>query len=213
MTITTSAPQSDVLAGYCDACQNGQHSMCSRGRCACPAKIHASPAVDASLCGYCRARKHRACTRADCGCTQGLHPKRATPGRDASPLADVRDRARASAPPAPAPTTSAPAAKTAAAKVEPVWELVKAAPAAPPPKPRKPTPAELVKPMLDTIVEAGDRDSWRVALFGTSIAAGHARKALAKAFPEQWAWTSGRDDEGRPAVFVRWLGPATGGDE
>lgn len=67
--------------------------------------------------------------------------------------------------------------------------------------------------MLDTIAAADDRDSWRIALFGTAIAATKARKALAEAFPEEWVWTSARDDEGRPAVFVRWLGPGTGDDE
>lgn len=112
---------------------------------------------------------------------------------------------RPEARPTPAPA-AAPVAKAKPAKVvkpAPVWELVKAAPPAPPPKPKKQTPAELAQPMLEAIVEAGDTDWWRIALFGTPHAAGRAKALLAKEFPEEWEWTSTRDEEGRPAVFVR----------
>lgn len=206
MTLTapaTTEPVRDAKAGYCVRCRNGSHQLCASptDRCGCPYKDHpqrpgpspvaaAPPVPDppapaaSTLCGYCRGRNHKACTSATCSCEGPSHPQR--PG--ATP-----------------PRVGRPAGTTTSAKVEPVWELVKAAPPAPPPK--KPTPAELAQPFLESIVEAGDRDSWRIALFGTAIAATKARKALAEAFPEEWAFTSSRDEEGRPAVFVRWLGP------
>jgi hypothetical protein len=103
----------------------------------------------------------------------------------------------------PAATPSAPVAKTKAAKplkTAPVWELVKAAP---PPTAKKQTPAELAQPLLEAIVEAGDTDWWRIALFGTPHSAGRVKAALEAEFPEEWEWKSARDAEGRPAVFVR----------
>jgi hypothetical protein len=81
-----------------------------------------------------------------------------------------------------------------------VWELVRAAP---PPMAKKQGPADLVLPMLETIAEAEDTDWWRIALFGTPHAAGRVKAVLADAFPEGWEWKSARDDQGRPAVFVR----------
>lgn len=57
--------------------------------------------------------------------------------------------------------------------------------------------------MLETIVEAKDTDWWRIALFGTPHAAGRVKAVLAAEFPDEWEWKSARDDEGRPAVFVR----------
>lgn len=90
-----------------------------------------------------------------------------------------------------------------------MWALVKEEPAPPkPPKPKKVTPADRVQPFLDAIVEAEDTDWHRVALFASGPAAGQIRKSLERAFPEGWDWKAGRDNEGRPAVFVRWLGGA-----
>ena len=115
------------------------------------------------------------------------HPNRPAP-RAAAPAPAVQ----------PAPATKPKPAK--APKTAPVWELVKAAP---PPTAKKQTPAELAQPLLEAVVEADDMDWWRIALFGTPHAAGRVKVALAAEFPEGWEWKSARDDEGRPAVFVR----------
>lgn len=72
-----------------------------------------------------------------------------------------------------------------------------------PPTAKKQSPAELAQPLLEAIVEADDMDWWRIALFGTPHAAGRVKVALAAEFPEGWEWKSARDEEGRPAVFVR----------
>jgi hypothetical protein len=148
----------------------------------------------AGWCSTCRRGSHALCAAPRCECHRmgEDHPNRPEPG--ARPI---------KAAPAPAP-----AAKARAPRTEPVWELVKADPPAPPPKaakPKKLTPAERAQPFLEAIVEDGDLDWHRIALFGTPHAAGRIKAALATEFAEGWEWKSARDDQGRPAVFVRWV--------
>lgn len=140
----------------------------------------------AGFCSNCRQNGHALCASPTCTCIGFAHRNRPSTTRPAA------------APTAPA---AAPKAKSKAAKVQAVWELVKEAPAAPPPK--KLTPAQRAQPFLEAITEAEDGDWHRIALFGTPHAAGRAKAVLAKEFGEGWEWTSGRDSQHRPAVFVR----------
>lgn len=151
----------------------------------------------AGWCSTCRRGAHALCAAPGCECHRmgEAHPNRPEPG--------ARPRA---IPPAPAPASSAKPAKPAKAKkVEPVWELVKEDPPAPPPIPKKLTPAERVQPFLEAIAEADDKDWHRVVIFGTPHAAGRAKAALAKEFADGWEWKAARDSEQRPAVFVRMV--------
>lgn len=155
----------------------------------------------AGWCSPCRRESHALCAAPGCECHRmgEDHPNR--PEARAQP---VRAAAVAPAQSKPAPVKATKA--TRAPRTEPVWELVKADPPAPPPKPEKPkklTPAERAQPLLEAIVEAADKDWHRIALFGSTPNAGRVKTQLAKEFPEGWEWKAARDDEGRPAVFVR----------
>lgn len=138
-------------------------------------------------------------------CRRGAHALCAAPGCECHRMGeDHPNRPEARTAPATAPVAAVPApAKPKATKppkAAPVWELVKATP---PPTAKKQSPAELAQPMLEAILESEDLDWWRIALFGTPHAAGRVKAQLAEEFPEGWEWKSARDDEGRPAVFVR----------
>lgn len=212
MTVTAPQPRTDAKAGYCVRCRNGSHVLCASqpDRCGCPYGEHPNrpepspaaaapdpedserpgPAAQAHTCGYCRNRNHRACRSTTCSCSTGQHPNRHTGSTPATPKPQGRS--------------------------EPVWELSREDPPAPPPKPKKLTPAELAQPLLDAIVATsratGTRDSYRIALFASTYAAGQIRKRLEAAFSaEVWEFSSTRDRKGRPAIFARWIEPK--GDE
>ena len=161
----------------------------------------------AGYCQWCRQGDHGVCASTTCKCTQVVHRNRPGFGRAANggQAAEVRRNGGGSTPSAQPPARGAPTAKKA--KAETVWGLVKEEPA-PKAKPKPPGPADRARPLLDDIIEAGERDWHRIALFATGPAAGQVRKSLERAYPEGWEWKAGRDGEGRPAVFVRWLGGA-----
>ena len=181
------------------------------------------PTAAEAICGYCRGRRHQVCRGGSCTCTKGSHPNRRPapapvapphPQADAlpdaeSPLADVERRAQASA----APASKASTPPKAAAKLrEPVWQLVKADPPAPPaPKPKRLTVVERARPFVEQIVAEGDRDWYRFAIFPSSMAAAQCRARIAKAYPE-FEFKAVRVAEiGQSALYRRWTGKRPAG--
>jgi hypothetical protein len=99
--------------------------------------------------------------------------------------------------------------RSAPAKLtKPVWELVRADPPAPPPKPRRLTSVERARPFLEDILAAGSRDWHRLAIFPTTMGAAQTVGRLRKHYSRvEWEWKAARNpDTGQSAVYVRWLG-------
>lgn len=90
----------------------------------------------------------------------------------------------------------------------PVVQLVKADPPAPPVPPRKPSLAEQVRPLLEEILVAGERDWFRVALFfKTRQAAMNLKRVRESHSKSEWEWRAARLDEvDQSALYVRWVG-------
>jgi hypothetical protein len=159
-------------------------------------EVHADQ--KAGWCTVCRSGNHERCASPPdrCACHGKTHPRRPAAVRIVPP------NGGRSASPRPAAPDKAPRKQ----RTETTWELVKADPPAPKPKPVKPkklSPIERAQPLLEAIAEAGDNDWWRIAICGTPAAAGRIRRVLSKEFPEGWEWKASRDEDDRPAVFVR----------
>jgi hypothetical protein len=165
----------------------------------------------AGYCGMCRRGSHALCASDTCTCTTAIHngrpkfarvaPRSATPAR---PPASSSAASRAS---------GTPAARSPEAKLtEPVWELVRADPPSPPPKPRKLTAVERARPFLELILEAATTDWQRVAIFPTTMGAAQVRARVSKAYSKaEWEWRSAKNpDTGQSALYVRWRGTPSG---
>ena len=208
--------------GWCRDCQGHSHKLCEHPECRCtlgshPKRRHiteppedpladvrarasrvaeraAEPAGSAAaeVCGSCRRSQHTNCTRATCTCPFERHPKR---------------RAAASG-----PEEAKPPAKAAAKLREPVWQLVKAdPPAPPPPKPKRLTVVERARPFVEQLVAEGDRDWHRFAIFPSSMAAAQTKGRVAKAYPE-FVFKAVRVAEiGQSALYGRWTGKRPSG--
>ncbi len=172
----------------------------------------ADPTHDAKagFCRWCRNGQHELCASpaGRCGCPYKEHPSRPA----GSPLDDVRERARASAPPRPKradppATTPPPAAKL----VEPVWALVRAEPPAPPPKPRKLTVVEHARPFVEQLMAEGDHEWHRFAIFPSSMGASQTVGRLRKAYREMEFQSVRVADIGQSAAYGRWTGKAKRG--
>ena len=156
-------------------------------------------------CSMCRSGSHALCGSPSCRCRGGTHPnrpdavarRRAAPSNGSASRVMARDASRA----ADGATTRQKAKVT-----EPVWELVKADPPAPPPKPQRLTLVERARPFLEELMAQGNHDWHRVVVFPSSMAAGQATGRLRKAYRE-FEWKGCRvPDIGQSAVYVKWTG-------
>lgn len=193
--------------GWCRDCRAHAHKLCDQADCVCalgahPKRAGAEPPEDPladvrarartaehddGLCGYCRAHAHRRCTSATCVCEGHDHPGRATVD-----------------PSGQSPVTTATPAKAKLTK--PLWELVRADPPAPPPKPRKLTAVDHARPFVEQLMAEGDREWHRFAIFPSSMAAGQTRTRVAKAYREfefKAVWVP---EVSQSAIYGRWTG-------
>lgn len=175
--------RTDAKAGFCNWCRQGDHAVCASVMCKCTQVAHRNrpkPGADGPA-----ARRNGG----------GSTPSAQRPADDDNPLADVRRRANgaASRPPKAKPT-------------EPVWELVKADPPAPPEKPRRLTVVEKARPLLEQLMAEDLRDWHRIAVFPSSMAAGQTKGRLARRYRE-FDFRAVRVPEiSQSAIYVRWVG-------
>lgn len=225
MTVTAPAELRDAKAGFCGRCRSGNHALCASppGRCSCTADGHRNrpsgapvttapaeppaagarpiddpmadvrkraaatvplPAASADICGSCRRSQHTNCTRPSCSCTFARHANRRAGTGDPKPATKLR---------------------------EPVWQLVKADPPAPPPKAKKPTAVERARPFVEEIMAEGDRDWHRFAVFPSSMAAAQTKGRVAKAYREFEFQAVRVPEIGQSALYGRWLGKSRNG--
>lgn len=146
-------------------------------------------------CSMCRSGDHPLCASGSCRCPGfGKHPNRPSPDRIDKPATPRPTPAR-TAPKASKPTISAP-----------VWELVKADPPAPPPKPKRLTVVERARPLLEQLMAEGEKSWHRIAVFPSSMGAGQTRTRLAKEYRE-FEFKAVRVPEiSQSAIYVRWTG-------
>jgi hypothetical protein len=93
-------------------------------------------------------------------------------------------------------------------KRAPLIQLVKTDPPPPPTPKRKPTLTEQVRPLLEEILLAGERDWFRVVLFFKANQANFNIKKLAEAHSRTgWEWQARKLIEvDQSAIYVRWVG-------
>jgi hypothetical protein len=169
--------------------------------------VSAKPRTDAKAgyCAMCRQGTHTLCASDTCTCTTAIHIRRPKFGQAHPELA----RGNGGGSPSPTRPSPAPAAKPPAkpALIAAVWELVRADPPAPPPKPRKLTAAERARPLLEQLMAEGDRHWHRLALFPSTRLAGNTRGQLVKAYPREWEFKAvALREVGQSSLYVRWLG-------
>lgn len=147
-------------------------------------------------CTFCRNGTHALCAAPACAC-----PARGHANRPDAKAPTAAGRAGVKRPPRAEPTTLA----------EPVWELVRADPPAPPPRWHRPTAVERARPLLERLAADANREWHRIALFPSRQAASHTKGRLAKAYRREWEWHAvSVPDAGQSAVYVRWLGDTPG---
>jgi hypothetical protein len=150
-----------------------------------------------SLSSMCRDGNHKTCRELKMRCVCDCHARQA-----AAPAKATKARARNSAPPpepAPLPRT---------AKRAPVIALVKADPPAVVKKSYYRPIAEQVRPLLEEILVAGDRDWFRVVLFFKAMSAPLAVRKLRQTYSKtEWEFEGRKLEEvGQSAIYVRWVG-------
>lgn len=159
-----------------------------------------------ALSSMCRDRNHKTCRelRMRCACECHARQDAQPPAKKtASRVTRNSARTRVTAEPAPVPRT---------ADRGPVIELVKADP---PPLVKKSyyrPLSEQVRPLLEQILVAGDRDWFRVVLFFKAMSAPMSVRKLRQAYTKgEWEWEARKLDEvGQSAIYVRWIGEQRG---
>ena len=153
-----------------------------------------------ALSSMCRDRNHKTCAelrmRCACECHAGQDAQLAKKAATSKKV--VSARTRATAEPAPLPREDR----------GPVIELVKADP--PPVVKRsyyRPL-SEQVRPLLEQVLVAGDRDWFRVVLFFKAMSAPIAVRKIRQAYSKtEWEFEARKLDEvGQSAIYVRWIG-------
>ncbi len=156
-----------------------------------------SPETDAKagFSSMCRRGDHAQCKTAQARCICDCHAAaRRMLGRTPPPKPRTRTE-----PTPPQPPRSL--IRKAGQKPPPVFELVKADPPAPPEKERRKTLTELVRPLLEEILVARDRDWYRVVLFHTARQASMNVKRCRDAYSKtEWEWRAVK-----LALYVRWV--------
>jgi hypothetical protein len=156
-----------------------------------------------ALSSMCGDRNHETCTKLRMRCACNCHAQQngqPAANKSTSRKAPARNSARPRGTPKPAPIPQNARG--------PVIELVKADP---PPVVKKSyyrPLSEQVRPFLEQILVAGDRDWFRLVLFFKAMSAPVALRKVRQAYSKtEWQFEARKLDEvGQSAIYVRWIG-------